>query len=136
MGKSNTEQTFPVVFSWCLEEDAASYDRFYKWCRREIYDGVPEPAVVLTDLSKGMTSAYDTLTCLPDSQLQYCTSHSIDAMDTHYKKVGRYNTEQQTLLRIVSSNYIYSTTLEDVEANRQQLLNLLQLQDYGYVTKV
>lgn len=57
-------------------------------------------------------------------------------MDPHYKNARRYNTEQQKLLKMVSTNYIYSATLDDLEANRQQLLDLLQPQDYDYTTRV
>ena len=84
VGKSSTDRTFPVAFSWVPEEDAESYDFFFQCLRDELYHDVLEPAVVLTDLSAGMTKAYDILKCLPNSQLQYCSWHAVQAIKANF----------------------------------------------------
>jgi len=94
VGKSSTNRTFPVAFSWVPEEDAESYSFFFQYLREEVYQDIPEPAVVLTDLSAGMTSAFDSLKCLPNSQLQYCSWHAVQAMRGHFQATGRYTSDQ------------------------------------------
>ena len=71
VSKSNTKRTFPVAFCWVLEESIEAYAFFCKCLREEIYKGVPNPAVILIDLSTGITKAYNKLKCLPNSRLQY-----------------------------------------------------------------
>ena len=69
VSKSNTERTFPVAFCWVPEESAEAYTFFYRCLREEIYKSVPDLAIVLIDLSAGITKAYNKLKCLPNSQL-------------------------------------------------------------------
>jgi hypothetical protein len=57
----NSGKSFPVAYSWCPEENAESYEFFFRSLREEIFSEIPDPAVVISDLSAGMTSAYDTL---------------------------------------------------------------------------
>ncbi|KAK5936602.1 hypothetical protein PMZ80_011130, partial [Knufia obscura] len=64
VAKSSTSRTFPVAFSWEPKEDAESHSSFFQCLREELYQGFPEPVVVLTDLSTGITSAYDRLKCM------------------------------------------------------------------------
>ena len=80
-----------------------------------------------------MISAYDTLGCLPNSDLQYCTWHALDAMVGWYRKAGKYIKDQIDVLKAHSHAYIYSRTLEAVELNRKQLTDLLLPDDRHYI---
>lgn len=114
------------------EEDAASYE-FFKCLREELYQNVPEPAVVLIDLSAGMTSAYDKLKCLPNSQLQYCTWHAAQAMKAYFHKAGRYPSEEVEVLDSLCRAYLCSNSEDDLEHNRKALEDFLQPQDKAYI---
>ena len=125
VGKSNTNKTLPVAFSWAPEEDGESYKFFYQCLREELYQGVPEPAVVLTDLSAGMTRAYDKLECLPNSELQYCYYHALDAMIDWFTK-HKYLSEDIAALTELCKEYLNSLTAEALETNRANLIDVIQ----------
>jgi hypothetical protein len=131
-GKSNTESTFPIAFSWVPEEDTKSYTFFYECLRKEIYQGIPEPAVVLVDISAGMTSAYDKCGCLPDSELQYCNWHAVEAMLTWFRDAG-YTSDEVKLLKALCWVYVQSNTFIELEFNRQAILEILQEQHHHYI---
>jgi hypothetical protein len=135
IGKSNTDKTFPVAFSYVPEEDAESYDEFFKTLREEIYYDIPDPSCVLADLGGGMTKAYDVHKCLPNSELQYCNWHAVRAMQKWYNDQGRYTTEQRERLRAMSWIYVQSNTVEELEINRNALSSMLDEQDRWYISK-
>ena len=133
-GISNTGRTFPALYSWAPEEDADSYTFFFKVLRDEVYHGCPEPAVVLTDLSGGMTAAYDTQKCLPHSKLQYCSWHAVMAMKKWYYERGRYTSDEIKDLEAKSWAYVQSATTEELDANRKILEDSLLDPDKIYIT--
>jgi len=133
VGKSSTDRTFPVAFSWVPEEDAESYDFFFQCLRDELYHDVLEPAVVLTDLSAGMTKAYDILKCLPNSQLQYCSWHAVQAMKANFQATGRYTSDQIEKLEGLCWCYIQSNTLQDLDNHRRALEDTLYTLDKSYL---
>lgn len=135
MAKSNTNTSFPIAFSWVPEEDAESYAFFYETLRAELYRDIPEPAVVLTDLSSGMIRAYDILKCLPHSQLQYCQWHAIEAIQRHLRSCGRYTDDQVSQLRALAKIYVESQDLDELEVNRQAFLDELQADERDYIRK-
>lgn len=133
-GKSNTEKTFPIAFSWCPEEDAESYEFFYQCLREEFYQVAPEPAVVLTDLSTGMYSAYETLKCLPNSQHQHCTWHTVEpAIKKHFQQRGTYTKDQLDSILSRAWTYIYADTVVVLSSARQLLLDDLLPLDQKYI---
>ena len=133
VGKSSTDRTFPVAFCWVPEEDAESYDFFFDRLREELYQGIPDPAVVLTDLSTGMTKAYDVLKCLPNSQLQYCNWHAVQAMRSHLQGTGHYTSDQMDKLEGLCWDYVQSNTELQLSDNRQALETALHSLDKNYL---
>ena len=141
VGKTNTNRTMPVAFSYAPSESAESVVYFFDCMRTEFYyDGVCEPAVVIADHSHGIISAYDTHSTLSQSQLQYCSWHVQNAMvrwfsDRQYTREDVNGDESQgvTGLKQLIRNYIYSYTLDDLEANRTLLVNALQPEDRQYI---
>lgn len=133
VGKSSTSRTFPVAFSWVPEEDAASYEFFYQCLREQVFDGVPEPATVLTDLSGGMTRAYDILECLPNSELQYCQWHAYEAM-VRWFRGHSYTSDEVDVLKALASTYLRSYTEQDLTQNRSELVSTLLPEDRKYIT--
>jgi hypothetical protein len=133
VGKSNTGKTFPVAFCWIPEEDAESYKFFFDCLRDIFYQDIPDPATVLTDLSSGMTSAYDKLKCLPYSELQYCVWHAEEAMKRWFRESG-YTSQEQEELGVLAKVYLQSATLDELEVNRRILANALQPQHRQYIT--
>ena len=133
-GISNTGRTFPALYSWISEEDADSYTFFFKVLRDEVYQDCPEPAVVLTDLSGGMTAAYDTQKCLPHSKLQYCSWHAVMAMKEWFHERGRYTSDEIKELEAKSWAYVQSATTEELDANRKILEDSLLGPDQAYIT--
>jgi hypothetical protein len=133
VGKSNTEKTFPVAFSWVPEEDAESYAFFFKCLREDIYRELPEPAVVLTDMSAGMQKAYNTLKCLPNSQLQFCNWHSVMAMRRWLHERGRYTAEELNQLEAQCWAYVQSNTEAELQCNRKLIEDQLCHQDKSFL---
>ena len=133
-GISNTGRTFPALYSWAPEEDADSYTFLFKVLRDEVYQDCPEPAVVLTDLSGGMTAAFDTQKCLPHSRLQYCSWHAVMAMRKWYYERGRYTSDEIKDLEAKSWAYVQSGTTEELDANRKILEDSLLDPDKAYIT--
>ncbi|EFZ03286.2 hypothetical protein MAA_00360 [Metarhizium robertsii ARSEF 23] len=78
VGKTNTNRTMPVAFSYAPSESAESFVFFFDCMRTEFYyNDICEPAVVIADHSSGMISAYDTHKALPQSRLQICSWHAV-----------------------------------------------------------
>ena len=69
-GATNTNRTIPIAYSWCPEEDTASYEFFAKTLREEVYTDCPDPAVILADQGAGLSGAF-AKGCFPDSVLEY-----------------------------------------------------------------
>ena len=141
VGKTNTNRTMPVAFSYAPSESAESFIFFFDCMRTEFYyNGVCEPAVVITDHSSGMISAYDTHRALPQSQLQICSWHVQAAMirwfsDHQYTREDIDGDDGKGIagLRQLIKNYIFAYTFEDLETNRTLLVNSLQPADRQYV---
>ncbi|KAK9443781.1 MULE transposase domain-containing protein [Metarhizium brunneum] len=141
VGKTNTNKTMPVAFSYAPSESAESFIFFFDCMRTEFYyNGVCEPAVVIVDHFSGMISAYDTHNALPQSQLQTCTWHVQTAMirwfsDHQYTRDGIDGDESKGVvgLRQLIKNYVYSYTFKDLEMNRALLINSLQPEDRRYI---
>ena len=81
ISKSNTNKTFPITFSYVLEEDAASYKEFFNILRSEIFYDGSDLSYVIVNLGTSIIKAYDKLKYLLDSVLQYCNFHAIRAIE-------------------------------------------------------
>ncbi|KAK9443881.1 MULE transposase domain-containing protein [Metarhizium brunneum] len=141
VGKTNTNRTMPVAFSYTPSESAESFVFFFDCMRTEFYyNDICEPAVVIADHSSGMISAYDTHKALPQSRLQICSWHAQNAMirwfsDHQYTREDIDGDESKGVagLRQLVKDYVYSYTFEDLEANRTLLINSLQPEDRQYI---
>ncbi|KAK9444244.1 MULE transposase domain-containing protein [Metarhizium brunneum] len=141
VGKTNTNRTMPVAFSYAPSEFTESFIFFFDYIRIEFYyNGVCEPAVVIVDHSSGIISAYNTHNALPQSQLQTCTWHVQTAIirrfsDHQYTREDIDGDESKGVvgLRQLIKNYIYSYTLQDLETNGALLINSLQPEDLWYI---
>jgi len=57
--------------------------------------------------------------------LQYCSWHAAEVIEAWYRQAGKYTKDQIKVLKTHSYTYIFSTTLEAVDFNRKQLIDLL-----------
>jgi MULE transposase domain len=144
VGVTNEGRIFPIAYSYCPGETAESFLFFFETLRAEIFcDGIPEPAVVLTDQAAGFISAVNTYNCLPNSQLQFYNWHAVEAMVKRFRK-GKYTSdeidgyrnsagEEVPGLKDLCWFYVESITLKDLDLNRQRLLDRLQPAEYAYI---
>jgi MULE transposase domain len=148
VGVTNEDKTFPIAFSYCPSEAAESFIFFFESLRAEFFNSyVPEPAVVLSDLTAGMISAFDTHKAMPHSKLQFCSWHVGDAMKLKFRRAGHYtNIEidggQDKLTGVKSEGlshyiwaYIQSETETELKKNRTVLLNALQPMEQRYINE-
>lgn len=147
VGKSNTEKTFPVAFSFCPGEDAASFCCLFETLREEIYTGdIADPGVVMIDQSSGAISTVDKHNALPNTELHYCTWHAQQAMLAKFRKVGYTSKELDGYIdhghhtkskvpgiKSLVWNYLLSDSINELIVNRELLLAELLEQDKKYV---
>lgn len=136
VGVTNEGRSFPAAYSYCPGETWESFCFFFECLRKEVFtDGFPEPAVVLTDQAAGLISAVDFHDALPNSQLQFCNWHAVQAMITKLRKErytsieidGYINDSKERVfgLKDLCWAYVHSQTLADLETNREALLDRL-----------
>ena len=94
VGITNSGKTFPQAYSYCLGETAESYEFFFEVLREEVFvDDILDSAVILGDQAAGLIKAVDVLDAVPNSVLQFCNWHAVEAMRTKFNKAG-YTTEE------------------------------------------
>jgi hypothetical protein len=151
VGVLNTNQTFPVAFSYCPSESNDSISFVWKSLREECFiPGIAPPRVILGDWAAGLIASIPA--SFPGVKFQGCDWHAVQAMLKYYRAKKRdYTTEEidgsdeklepdQTKadLRVpglyhFSWLYIKSDTLAALEVNRKHLISLLRPQDRDYI---
>ena len=107
-------------------------------------DDILEPAVIMGDQAAGLIKAVDVLGAVPNSVLQFCNWHAVEAMRAKFNKAG-YTTEELNGwvdgkvevpgLADLSWAYIKSDTLELLEVNRATLVTALRPEERSYITE-
>jgi hypothetical protein len=146
VGITNEGKSFPVAYSYCPSESAASFSFFFECLQQEVfptYNGIPAPAVILADQAAGLIKAVDKDDTLPYSQLQFCSWHATQAIIAKLRK-GKYTSDELDGYKDIWGNaiaglkdliwwYIESPTLGKLELNRQHLLDRLDPADQAYI---
>jgi hypothetical protein len=131
------------AFSYCPSESKESYSFFWEslkaFCFTDTNDGpaaVP-PRVILGDQAGGIVAFVPI--AFPSTQVQSCDWHAVEAMEAKYRKSGYRkdeirgwvdgNGEYHSGLKDLSWAYVKSATIEQLEANRQFLLDALKSED-------
>jgi len=120
----NSGKTFPIAFSWCPEEDTASYSYFWQCLKdhcfiRPFEAQTAPPRVIIGDQNKGLTASIPL--AFPDAQQQFCDWHAVQVME---KKMRDLGTPWDDIRRIYKEKcwlYIKSYTEEALEVNREAL---------------
>jgi hypothetical protein len=89
----NSGITFPLALEYSGGETAEAYAFYFKTLREEVWQGGLEQAVVMGDQSADLISAVNTLEAVPDSKLQFCNWHCVQAMIAKFTKAG-YTAEE------------------------------------------
>jgi hypothetical protein len=146
VGIINSGKTFPQAYSYCPGETAESYEFFFEVLREEVFvDDILDPAVIMGDQAAGLIKAVDVLEAVPNSVLQFCNWHAVEAMRAKFNKAG-YTTEElngwmdgevEVLgLADLSWAYIKSDTLELLETNRAKLIAALRPKERSYIMEI
>ena len=149
VGVLNTNQTFPVAFSFCPSESAESIGFVWGSLKEECFiDGICPPRVVLGDWASGLIASVPK--AFPGCQYQGCDWHAVQAMLKWYRK-SNYTSEEvdgsteklqpgQTKadLRVpglhhFSWKYVQSETRDGLHANRAVLVDLLRPEHRYYI---
>jgi hypothetical protein len=147
VGVLNSGRTFLIAFSYCPSESKESYSLFWKslkaFCFTDTRDGpatVP-PRVILGDQAGGILASVHI--AFPSAQVQNCDRHAVEAMETKYRRSGYWkdkiqgwvddNGKYHSGLKDLSWAYVKSATIEQLEENRQSLLDALKSEDQDYI---
>jgi hypothetical protein len=135
VGITNEGKTFPVAYAYIPGETAAMFGFFFECLATEIFNnGAIQPQVYLTDMASGVISAVDTHQQLPHgTKLQYCIWHAEEAIMAKVKNEGRYTSIERTEIKHQVWRFLQSTTRFQLEANRNSLIAILQLNEVQYL---
>ena len=107
-------------------------------------DGILEPAVIMGDQAAGLIKAVDVLKAIPNSMLQFCNWHAVEAIRAKFNKAG-YTTEELNGrvngevevpgLVDLSWAYIKSNIPELLKVNRVMLVAALRPEERSYITE-
>ena len=148
LGITNTGLSFPAAYCYISSESRESF-LFMFACMQELmfYDKCPGPYVILGDFAAGLGAAmmktlnqnevpggeaqiaWDMAQSMDESQtdctLQLCTWHAAEAIKKKLIKAGTYPLEIRKELSSLIWAWIQSSTLNELESNRQKLLHRL-----------
>lgn len=133
VGVLNNGKTFPIAFSYCRAEDHESYSFFWASLKKHWPPGTVQPVIIISDQAGAILSSIDEQ--FPGVQHQICEWHAAEAIFAkfrqHYTNIeiqGGRNKEGDNVegLRGFTWAYIQSATVEDLEINRQALLDRLK----------
>jgi hypothetical protein len=124
VGQLNSGKTFPIGFSWCPEEDEASYTFFWKCFKDHCFTRPFEPScapprVIIGDQSKGLTASIPG--AFPDAKQQFCDWHVVQAMEKKMRDLGTPWDDIKSVYKAKCWEYIQSKTPEALTANRRAL---------------
>lgn len=145
-GITNKKRTFPVAISYIPGETVEVFSFFFECLRDKIFtDGIPEFSVILSDQTKGLILAVDTLKCLPNSQLQFCNWHAVEAITAKFRKGGYTSKEVDGYTNDTGNNieglhglcwnYVKSLNSKDLDTAQQALLNQLLPKNRPYINE-
>lgn len=140
VGMLSNGKTFPVAFSYCPTEDHESYAFF--WESLKIYwpAGTAPPAVVMSDQAGAILSSLQEQ--FPGVIHQICEWHAVEAMCAKFRQFHTNAEIQSSMdadgqviagLKDLAYQYIRSTTQEDLEFNRQALVDKLKREGKDYI---
>jgi hypothetical protein len=93
VGITNSNETFPSAYSYCLGETAGPYD-FLEILGEEVFlDDTLDPAVIMGDQTPGLIKAVDVLDSIPNDVLQFRNWHAVEATRAKFDKAG-FTTEE------------------------------------------
>ena len=146
----NSGATFPVCFSYCPSESEESFKFVWDSLKEECFipDGdlpaPPGPGVILSNQAGGLTASVPK--AFPNTQIQSCDWHAVEAMKMRYRKSGYKKAEIEGIyeegkkdirgLADYSWQYIKSSTINDLKANRKALIDQLKPEDKAYIEDV
>lgn len=122
----NSGKTFPIAFSWCPEEDEASYNFYWQCLKNHCFNRPFEPPcapprVIIGDQSKGLTTSIPI--AFPDAKQQLCDWHAVQAMEKKMRDLGTPWDDIRTIYKAQCWLYIKSMTEQELKANRRSLGN-------------
>jgi MULE transposase domain len=140
VGVLNTGETFPVAFSYCASESRDSFD--FIWDSFKAHLGADwSPGVILGDWAKGLRASVPD--AFPYCRLQGCDWHAGQAMGKYFNdkdyptvEVDGFLSEEGLPIEGLKDQawaYIQSMTEEDLELNRQFLINGLKDKHKDYI---
>ena len=133
VGVMSSGSTFPVAFSYCPSESKESFLFFFECLQRELFiDSVPPCRVVIGDQAGGLIAAVPV--AFPNAILQSCDWHAVQAMLKRFRTSG-YKKDNVDILQDLCWTYVKSATVQDLEDNRQRLLNELKPAEQRYITE-
>jgi hypothetical protein len=104
VGVLSTNETFPVAFSYCPSESAASIGFVWSSLKEECF--IPAsaalPRVIIGDWAAGLTSSVPK--AFPEARFQGCDWHAVGAMLKFYR--GKTRTILAKRLTAVARNYL------------------------------
>jgi MULE transposase domain len=131
VGITNSGTTFPVAFSYCPSENRESFVFFFECLKRECFiNNIPPCSVVIGDQAGGLISALPIV--LPSAILQSCDWHAVQAMLKRFRSSG-YKKDNVEILQDLCWIYIKSSTLQELETNRQKLIDTLRPAERKYI---
>jgi MULE transposase domain len=142
VGVLNTGETFPVAFSYCASESRDSFD--FIWDSFKAHLGADwSPGVILGDWAKGLRVSVPD--AFPHCRLQGCDWHAGQAMGKYFHdkdyptvEVDGFLSEEGLPIEGLKDQawaYIQSMTEQDLELNRQFLINGLKAEHKDYINK-
>ncbi|ERF76218.1 hypothetical protein EPUS_04295 [Endocarpon pusillum Z07020] len=128
---TNSGSTFPVAFSYCSSESTESLVFFFECLKRECFaDDIPPCRVVIGDQAAGLITAVSIV--FPNAILQSCDWHAVQAMLKRSRTSG-YKKNQIDILQDLCWIYVKSSTSQELQNNRQQLLDEVRPSEKKYI---
>lgn len=154
VGVLSTNETFPVAFSYCPSESAASIGFVWDSLKEECFipTSTALPRVIIGDWAAGLISSIPK--AFPEARFQGCDWHAVGAMLKFYRGKSQdytseeidgsgekpLNNQSKVDLRVPGLHhfswvYIKSMSLEELETNRSHLISLLRPKDKHYINE-
>jgi len=124
VGQLNSGRTFPAAFSWCPEEDEASYSFFWQCLKDHCFNRPNEapcapPRVIMGDQSKGLTASIPK--AFPQAKQQFCDWHAVEAMIAKMRQLGVLGDDIKATYKSACWRYIASKSIDELTENRRLL---------------
>ena len=124
VGQLNSGRTFPAAFSWCPEEDEASYGFFWQCLKDHCFNRPNEvpcapPRVIIGDQSKGLTASIPR--AFPQAKQQFCDWHAVEAMVVKMRQLGVPGDDIKATHKSACWRYIASKSIDELTENRRIL---------------